>query len=309
MEANSLSFKDLFSIIRRFWILLLIVTVVGGAFGAIYASATLDPMYSASVMLEVHNYTNDDDAFINTNSEFELAEKLKAGHILTVTESYNYLKEVLVALTHWEISEAEYLALEKEHSENISFVKDYAYTERELIGYEDTGNVSNTDGKPILKPLYETIEKTRPAYFLDVLSEFGYRDANGVITLTPSAIRGMISISENEDAVNFFKITVSSTNKQFALYLTQALEKVLIEKFVNYGSVITNSDPRANDGVSYPLKKYTAIAAVASFVLCYGVLLLIKLFNTKVTSEEELKRIADIPMLASIPDFNFGKQK
>ncbi len=309
MEANSLSFKDLFLIVRRFWILLLIVTVIGAACGFIYASATLDPLYSASVQLKVHNYTNKDDTFINTNSEFELAEKLKAGYILTVTESYDYLKEVLVSLTHWEISEEDYLALEKEHCENISYVQEFEYTEPVLIGYENTGNFSQTDNRPILKPLYEEVKKTRPAYFLDVLSEYGYRDQNGVITLTPSAIRSMISISEDENATNFFKITVSSTNKQFALYLTQALEKVLIEDFVDYGSVITNSAPRASDGAYYPRNKYTAIATVASFVLCYGVLLLIKLFNTKINSEDDLKRISDLPLLASIPDFTFGKQK
>lgn len=311
MESNSISFKDLFRIVRRFWILLLAVTIVGGLLGFCYASATLDPMYSASVQLKVHNYTNKDDTFVNTNSEFELAEKLKAGYILTVTESYDYLNNVVLSLSQWRIDKTEYDRLAANGCKNLWIEENFPVEIKEFIGYVDTGKKTTVDGKetPVYEKAYETRIEYETAYFINVLEEFGYINDKGVITLTPSAIRSMVSITEDEDATNFFKIAVRSPNKEFSLYLTKALSRVLIEDFVDLGSVTENSAPRASDGAYYPVTKYAVIGAAAALVLCYIVLLLVKLFNTKINTEDDLKRISELPLLATIPDFNFGKRK
>lgn len=124
------------------------------------------------------------------------------------------------------------------------------------------------------------------------------------LNISTSALRGMISCSQvNETEV--FRVTVTSTNPTTAANVANAIAQVApaeIVRVVKAGGVEVIDYAKVPTSPSSPnLKKNILIGAMIGFLVSFVGFFVYELFDTTVTSEKDIEREFDIPILGTIP--------
>lgn len=174
-------------------------------------------------------------------------------------------------------------------------------TQVNLIGNETTvndsvaaGNNSWVFANRLLKTCAEILD-TRD-FALKV------KDAAGIDYMPKYSIR-------YEEETTVITIAVSDHNPENAYKIAKAIADNanghLAEKTKTSVTVIVTDAPVLPTSASSPnIPSYTIIAALGAAVVVYVVQLLRQVLGTKVKDESELRKRYNLPVLASIPDFN-----
>ncbi|MGN1123273.1 MAG: YveK family protein [Eubacterium sp.] len=124
-----------------------------------------------------------------------------------------------------------------------------------------------------------------------------------------STIKGATSI-ETFDNTAFFKISVTTTDAELSYQIAHQLEKTIPEVMKETNSGLVNAsvqDPalKATTSESLGYTKKCLIGMIAGAVLAAAYIILRELLDVRVKTSDELSEIYDIPVLGSIPEFEF----
>lgn len=124
------------------------------------------------------------------------------------------------------------------------------------------------------------------------------------LDMTTKQLRSMLSFSQiNETEI--FKVTVTSTNAAQSADIANAIAKTApdaIVKKIKAGGVSVLDYAKVPSAPSSPnLKKNILIGAIAGFAVSFIGFFVYELFDTTITTERDLERAFDIPVIGSIP--------
>ncbi len=122
------------------------------------------------------------------------------------------------------------------------------------------------------------------------------------LSLTPSQLRSMLSVSSIGSEA--FSVKVTSTDPQNSYDIAKIIEEIgpdEMVKFVEAGNVKVLNPPFLSLTPDSPnIVKNVIISALFGAILMYGIFLLFTMLDTRVHSEEDLRRF-DIPLLGFVP--------
>lgn len=131
--------------------------------------------------------------------------------------------------------------------------------------------------------------------------DYSYSELSKMITSAPV------------DSTEVFEVVVTSTNPEEAKKIANSICLVLPNKI---SSIVESSSVRIVDSAVLPQKKsspsitmYALIGMLTGFVVSCVVIIILKLRDNSITSEEYLINNYKYPVLAVIPDFNDNHQK
>ena len=139
----------------------------------------------------------------------------------------------------------------------------------------------------------------------DVIEESGvdysYNELNSMITAAPV------------DSTEIFRVVVTSTNPDEAELIANSICSILPKKI---SSIVESSSVRIVDFAVRPESKsspnitmYALVGMIVGFVISCVVVIILKLRDNSITSEDYLINNYKYPVLAVIPDFDDNHQK
>lgn len=124
------------------------------------------------------------------------------------------------------------------------------------------------------------------------------------LDITAAQLKGMISCSQINETP-FFKVTVTSLNAAQAADIANAIANIAPEevvKVIKAGGMTVLDYAKVPSSPSSPnLKKNILIGALAGFAVTFAVFFIYELFDTTITSEKDIEREFEIPILGTIP--------
>lgn len=121
---------------------------------------------------------------------------------------------------------------------------------------------------------------------------------------TPAGLRSMISCSQ-VDELQIIRVTVTSSNPELSANIANAIADVApveLVKKVKAGGVTVIDYAKVPSNPSSPnLKKNIVIGAAIGFLASFIGFFGYELFDTTITSEKDIEREFDVPLLGSIP--------
>ncbi len=124
------------------------------------------------------------------------------------------------------------------------------------------------------------------------------------LNTTAGALQDMISCSQIEET-EIFSVTVTSTNAVLSANVANAIAQVVPEEIVRVvkaGGVEVIDYAKVPSHPSSPdLKRNVIIGAMLGFVISFAIFFIYEMFDTTITSEKDITRDFDIPMLGTIP--------
>ncbi|MCD7873341.1 MAG: Wzz/FepE/Etk N-terminal domain-containing protein [Clostridiales bacterium] len=124
------------------------------------------------------------------------------------------------------------------------------------------------------------------------------------LNMTTSQLSSMITCSQI-DETEFFNVTVTGTNAAQAADIANAVAKVAPEEIIRVlkvGGVEVLDYAKVPSSPSSPnLKRNIILGALAGFILIFAVFTVREIFDTTVTSEKDIEKEFDIPILGTIP--------
>jgi len=143
----------------------------------------------------------------------------------------------------------------------------------------------------------------------DILNEvIAYAD----LDLTPSQLSGMISTLVVKET-GVFKVTVSSSDPVVAATVAESIAHIVTTQI---SDIIEGSSVKVIDYPVVPQAPYspshaknTVLGLFMGFIISAGFVALMEIFDTKIKSDDELKRYCNYPILTTIPDMNLSSKK
>lgn len=122
--------------------------------------------------------------------------------------------------------------------------------------------------------------------------------------VSSAAVRGMISCSQIQDTLAF-QINVTSKDPQLAAEVANVIAETCPDEIVRVlkvggVEVIDYADVPQNPS-SPNVKKNVLIGFMAAFAVSFAIFFLKEIFNTSITTENDLAREFNIPVLGTIP--------
>lgn len=132
------------------------------------------------------------------------------------------------------------------------------------------------------------------------------------VDYTYDELKNMIS-AEPVDSTEVFEVVVTSTNPSEAEKIANSICSILPKKIA---AIVESSSVRIVDSAVLPEKKsspnvtmYALVGMLAGFVVSCAVVIILKLRDNSIRSEEYLINNYKYPVLAVIPDFNDTHKK
>lgn len=129
------------------------------------------------------------------------------------------------------------------------------------------------------------------------------------LDLSYSALWKMVSTSINNET-EIITVSVKTTNAEASYMLATSIAKTALKvtpEIVEGGSMKIVDMPVRPTGIYSPnYTQLTVIGALVGFVAIVLILCIRQFFNDKVQSEEELSEHYNIPVMGTIPDFDFS---
>lgn len=102
-----------------------------------------------------------------------------------------------------------------------------------------------------------------------------------------------------------FEIIISNTDPELAQKIANSLADIAPEQIVRVvkaGSVeVIDYAKKPEKPASPSIKKNTAIGLIIGIVICFGIFLILQIFDNAIWLEEDLTKLFEIPVLGSIP--------
>lgn len=124
------------------------------------------------------------------------------------------------------------------------------------------------------------------------------------LNMTSKQLKSLLSFSQiNETEI--FRVTVTSTNAAQSADIANAIAQTApdaIVKKIKAGGVSVLDYAKVPSSPSSPnLKKNILIGAIAGFAVSFIGFFIYELFDTTITSERDLEREFEIPVIGSVP--------
>jgi capsular polysaccharide biosynthesis protein len=178
--------------------------------------------------------------------------------------------------------------VEKTYSSTVKF---YVVTDRSTAHYLNT----ELDAAQTLIDSYSTVLKNNDVFLSDVSAHSG-------IQYAPSALRSMMTIASMESEAFYVKIT--NSDSKIAYEIAKTIEQIgpdAMVRFVEAGNVKVLSPAKLSVSPEGPnLMKNVVLATFVGAVLVFALFILLDLFDTRIHTEDDLKRF-EIPILGSVP--------
>lgn len=132
------------------------------------------------------------------------------------------------------------------------------------------------------------------------------------LSLTYQELQDRVTVSAVDDT-QVMQITVRSDNPEWARQvceqITQISPDVILES-VEAGSVKLISQAATNpDPVSPNVMLNTAVAGLLGLVLTLGVIILREMLDSKIKSEDDVRKYLELPVIGVIPDYEMGGKR
>lgn len=317
-----LSLSDIFQVVKQKWLIIGLVTVVLFALGYLYVKAQPDT-YSAQSTYIVYakDVPSDDDSLLGEDIISSLSSadisRGKSFKILYVEDlrSNNTLPN---AIRMWLVAAYGYSFAEVPSAGSIRSSLSFSTDEESYFFF--TASVRSANKKLVMD---------MNAALADVISG-SYKNAYEYKVLL-AAISGIAPLGDNatdaekaafvellkendivcEDAAAFSKdlaalntrITIDDTNRDRFLNYTK-YDSTPIE-----GSMIYPRDASETPRASSASSSLAFFAAIVGFILSTAVFVIIKVFDTKIRNEEDLRKHCPYPTLAIIPAMHIRSHK
>lgn len=181
------------------------------------------------------------------------------------------------------------------------------YVANKLQFYGVDTNISSGDLSTSSDLVHSYIELLKTPRYLEAAIQH-----SGLEGLTPERLSGMVSTTIAKET-GFFKVSVSSPNRQDAVKITESIAYVVetqICETLRGSSVKVIDYPTLASAPYSPNHTKNTMLGVAVGLLASTILIiLIELFNAKIKSEEDLKHCSRYPTLAIVPDMNESSKR
>ncbi len=152
------------------------------------------------------------------------------------------------------------------------------------------------------------------AYGSDQMSSFFTikKDDNGKEYIPASQIRSLVTAStvNNTEVIS---ISATTRDPQLSADICNDIAtyaKDLLTQVAKAGSVESIGSAKVPTSASGPnVKRYTIIGALIGFVLAAAVVIIIKLFDNRINTADDIKNRFDIPVLGEIPDLEMNDKE
>lgn len=113
----------------------------------------------------------------------------------------------------------------------------------------------------------------------------------------------------NPDSTHIVEITVTCSDPELARNITNALTSISVNQIYqiigsSMPTVIDFSAAESVNELAPSLKKYLAMGAMLGALLVCGILVVRKLLDTTLKTEEDIEKYLGLPVLASVPHYN-----
>lgn len=124
---------------------------------------------------------------------------------------------------------------------------------------------------------------------------------------TPDQLRGMVSVARRSEYELFIDFTVTSTNKEHAVIIADAIYEIgdeYISSVLPAAYVMAIEDSNGRSYKNYPTTFVTTvISAFLGGVLVFVIAFIINLMDKTIKGEKDFSANYDIPILGNIPNF------
>jgi capsular polysaccharide biosynthesis protein len=177
--------------------------------------------------------------------------------------------------------------VEKTYSSTVKF---YVVTDRSTAQLR-----TELDAAQTLIDSYSTVLTNSDVFLSDLAAHSG-------IQYAPSALRSMMTIASMESEAFYVKIT--NSDPKIAYEIAKTIEQIgpdAMVRFVEAGNVKVLSPAKLSVSPEGPnLMKNVVLATFVGAVLVFALFILLDLFDTRIHTEDDLKRF-EIPILGSVP--------
>lgn len=172
----------------------------------------------------------------------------------------------------------------------------YVYSNVDRVNTRSTITGNELDVSQRLVDTYIVVLKS-DTVLEKVIEELG-------LDMSASALRNKISCSQ-EGTTEVFRVTVTDPDPEKAAMITNKIAEVVpdeIVRVVKAGGVEVLDYAKVPTKPSYPnVKKNILIGLGVGFIAFFAFFYLYELFDTTISTERELEREFDLPVLGSIP--------
>lgn len=321
---GGISLVDVFDVLKKNWLVIFLVTAVFLAIGYLYVKAQ-PPVYTVQSTYIV--YAKDNKEGSGTSYEGDLIESLTASDIsrsksfkMLCVEDLQSSNQLPNALRLWLAAAYGYSESELPSAATIRSMLSFASDDDSYFFF--TVSISSGNQKLVMD---------LNAALSDVLSD-EYRTSYeyGVLSL---ALDGALPLKEDataEDEADFEaklqKLGIACETPEQVSRVSQDLSALLsrysvtdenrdrLRGYAKYdstpidGSRIYHRDASETPGVSSSSLIYAIVAAGIGFVLSAGAFVLVRIFDTKIRTEEDLRKHCPYPTLAIIPAMHMSSK-
>ena len=318
---SGISLVDIFDVLKKNWLVIFLVTAVFLAIGYLYVKAQ-PPVYTAQSTYIVYAKDNKDGA--GSSYEGDLIESLSASDIsrsksfkMLCVEDLRSSNQLPNALRLWLAAAYGYSESDLPSAATIRSMLSFSSDEDSYFFF--TVSISSGNKKLVMD---------LNAAVSDVLSD-AYRTSYeyGVLSLALAGVEPLKAESTAEDKAAFAAALLAAgiayeTPEQVSLDLSALLSRypvndenrVRLAGYAKYdstpidGSRIYHRDASETPGVSSSSLIYAIVAAGIGFVLSAGAFILVRIFDTKIRTEEDLRKHCPYPTLAIIPAMHMSSK-
>lgn len=311
---GGISLVDVFDVLKKNWLVIFLVTAVFLAIGYLYVKAQ-PPVYTVQSTYIV--YAKDNKEGTGTSYEGDLIESLSASDIsrsksfkMLCVEDLQSSNQLPNTLRLWLAAAYGYSESELPSAGTIRSMISIASDDDSYFFF--TVSISSGDQKLVMD---------LNAAVSDVLSD-EYRSSYeyGVLSLALAGVEPLKADSTAEDKAAFAAALQAAaiayeTPEQISQDLSAFNSRYTVsdenrDRLIGYakydstpidGSRIYHRDASETPGVSSSSLIYAVVAAGIGFVLSAGAFVLVRIFDTKIRTEEDLRKHCPYPTLAIIP--------
>ena len=290
---NTISLVQFWQVFKQSWWKILIMVLIIAFAAAAIAEYCLPRKYSASVEFYIVN--------VNQSVDYTTSQTIGVDQQL----AENYVQIIKSDAMMSMIREK----LKTDHTINGQPVEISNAQLRSMISYATSKTASTFS---------VTVTTSNPT--------FAYQVACYIQDFAPGLVTEISKPGEISTTVPFSTVAASLNEKDPTRYgeLAEAMQKAADQLLKDTGSdrlLVTGVQNRLEciqvirepvenpNHVAPSTSKICFLAALITGVLCYAFFFLCEYFNTAIHSEDDIKRLTDLPILGSIPSWNLSSKK
>ena len=313
-QEGGISLLDIFEVLKKNWLVIFLVTALFLAIGYVYVKMQ-PPVYTAQSTYIV--YAKDNKEGTGSSYEGDLIESLSASDIsrsksfkMLCVEDLKSSNQLPNTLRLWLATAYGYSSSELPSASSIRSMLSFSSDDESYFFFTVTVTSSN---RQLVMDLNAALS--------DVLSD-AYRSSYeyAVLSFALADIKPLSPESTDAEKAEFKALLDNAgvayeTTEAFSSDLAALLSRYPITDdnrtrlfgYAKYdstpidGSRIYHRDASETPGISGSSLIYAVVAAGIGFVLSAGAFVLIRIFDTKIRTEEDLRKHCPYPTLAVIP--------